>query len=307
VRFLFVDSITAMHWNEAKGSGSISGRKSFVEPPKGVAEPTLVPGVISEAIGQLASWLCLKQNDFTARPVFLFAEKIGMHEEVPMGSTVDLSAEIHRLDTETFTFSGRANVNGSVVQEIVDCSGWLMPLDQLEDPAETRRRFAALVDGGLPPDSSTGMLSKQHLSSLLTNKMIDELIDVEKGDSLSVRRKLGAGEPWYADHFPRFPVTPIVILNEMIGAATHKLLAAHDSSRNSRSDKPKSSRIIARGARDIKIKSFVRPGDECEIRIGINSESAPGPDGRREIETTADLIRAGKRLMRGTFQWEMRP
>lgn len=294
MRFLFVDRITSLGEGD---NPTIKGQKVFPlgDPMRYAAtvdaqdsgSGVIAGGVISEAIGQLASWYCLKQNDFSARPVFLFADKIRMLREVHAGSTVDLSAEIHRLDSETFTFSGRASVGDSVVQEIKECSGWLMPLDQLEDPVETRRRFAALVDGGLPPESSTGTFAQDDL--------LDEIMDCDGHGSINVRKTMAPDSPWYPDHFPRFPVTPIVVLNEVIAAASSRLLRSRHGARVAR--------VEARGASGIKIKSFVRPGETCDVKVSLVSET------EREqsvlVETVAELTRGGKKLLRGHYSWEV--
>ena len=57
-------------------------------------EAEIAPGALSEAIGQLASWLCIQRNDFTARPVFLFADHIKVHGAVQAGSDVELHADL---------------------------------------------------------------------------------------------------------------------------------------------------------------------------------------------------------------------
>ena len=69
MRFLFVDLI------EACGADRIAGQKTFAsaDPMQYLEpgfQPFIAPGVICEAMGQLASWLCLQRTDFTMRPVF---------------------------------------------------------------------------------------------------------------------------------------------------------------------------------------------------------------------------------------------
>ena len=93
MRFLFVDQITA------QGDQSIEGRRAFTDTapmqyqdPQG--ERQIAPGVISEGVGQLVSWLCLHKNDFKARPVFLFADSINILKPVRPGAVVNMSATI---------------------------------------------------------------------------------------------------------------------------------------------------------------------------------------------------------------------
>lgn len=275
MRFLFVDSI------EELGQTRVRGTRTFglSEPLRYAATPrrgaVVAPGAVSEAIGQLASWLCLQQNDFTARPVFLFADAIEVHGFAPLGAKVMLDAEVTKLDAETFTFSGKASVEGRVIQSIDQCSGYFMPLSDLEDPAETRRRFEALVGGGLKLAGAEG-------PAFDFTKLAGEVAEVVLGERARAHTVMAIQEPFYRDHFPRFPVTPIVVLNEMIGAVAKQALGD----------------VRIRAVRDVKIKAFVRPGDTCETRVVVQGRA----DGI--IQTVAEIIKDGRRILRGVYEFE---
>jgi 3-hydroxymyristoyl/3-hydroxydecanoyl-(acyl carrier protein) dehydratase len=143
------------------------------------------------------------------------------------------------------------------------------------------------VDGGLPPDSSTGTFTQDDL--------LDEIMDSDGRASISVRKTMAPDSPWYPDHFPRFPVTPIVILNEVIAAASSRLLRTRHGA--------DAVRVAARGASGIKIKSFVRPGETCDVTVSVISESPQGDNVL--VETVAELARDGKKLLRGHYSWEV--
>ena len=266
MRFLFVNRIDSM------SETTISGHHYFApdEPLQyplhsafdGFAGNQVAPGVVSEAIGQLASWLAIKQNGFTARPVFLFADKISVEHPVAPGTGVELRAEIHQLDAEILVFSGSALVDGRMVQAVSNCSGYFMPLDQLEDPAVTKERFASLVAGGLLLDA--GVSSRYPFENLC-----EEIVDQDGSSSIVVRRTMRHDEPFYRDHFPRFPVTPIVMLNELIGAAA-KAMMNDKKSGSEHSDlyeSGKEIRLFPRCVADVKIKSFVKPGESCLVKV----------------------------------------
>ena len=93
----------------------------------------------------MASWHCIANKAFASRPVFLFSDRIIVHAPVLPGSSVDLFAKIEQLEDRTFVFSGSASVDGKLVQTITSCSGYFMPLGDLEDPAVTEDRFGALT------------------------------------------------------------------------------------------------------------------------------------------------------------------
>jgi len=290
MRFLFVDRIDAM------SDTTICGHKYFGpdEPLQyplrsayaGVSGNQVAPGVVSEAIGQLASWLAMKQNGFTARPVFMFAEKIAVDLPVVPGTEVDLKAEIHRLDSETMVFSGAALVDGRMVQAVSNCSGYFMPLDQLEDPAVTRERFSSLVAGGLLLDA--GVSSRYPFGNLC-----EEILGQEGSTSIVVRRTMRHNEPFYQDHFPRFPVTPIVMLNELIGAAAKALIRADGNDVG----------LFPRSVSDVKIRSFVKPGETCLVRVRAQNPTV-APSGTRLLNTVAEIEKDGKRILRGKYSYE---
>lgn len=284
MRFLFVDAITSL------GDQQIAGRRHFsIMEPLRYQGPTgdlqVAPGAVCEAIGQLASWYGLKHNDFASRQVFLFAERIEILAPVPVGVTLELKVQIHAFDAESFRYSGVAELDGVPVQRIVNCSGYFMPLAELEDPAQTRRSFAALTNGGLIyPESSQPAFSFADLAGTCL-----ELVPAKK---IHIQHAFAADAPFYADHFPRFPVTPIVMLNEMIGQATLQMLGL-----------PSRGHLRIRRIDDVKIRSFVRPGETCEAVVTVTANT--DQDGRPQVATVAEILKAGKRILRGLYHYEI--
>lgn len=283
MRFLFVDQVSD------RTETQVVGRRLFAaddpmqyRPLRG--DPVVAPGAVSEAIGQLVSWLCLENNKFTARPVFLFADQINVRGMAPVGAVVELMAEIHEMDAESFRFSGAARVKGEVVQTIKDCSGYFMPLGELEDPEQTRERFKALTGGGLTYDGLSG--DPYAFASLAGSTM-----ELEKDVSIRTEKCFDPGEKFYADHFPRFPVTPIVMLNEMIGAATSRMVNA-DGRR----------RLLPRQIKGIKIRSFVKPGERVEVAV----RRAPAEAEGGLVATHAEIHKDGRPILRGSYTYEIK-
>ena len=287
MRFLFVDGITA------QGPDSIAGFRVF-----GLQEPLrygssrqraqVAPGAISEAIGQLASWHCLASQNFFGRPVFLFADRIDVKGAVRLGSIVTLEATIHEQDAQSMRFSGRAMVGGEVVQEIANCSGSYLPLADVEDPQLTRARYEELRVRSQP----AVLPVEEAAEPYPLEKLAGKTLALEVGRLIHTQSVFAADEPFYRDHFPRFPVTPIVILNEMIGAAAARLFGFEGSGA-----------LRPRRIEDIKIRSFVRPGEACDTVVAID-RTHEGADGRLVIGT-AEISKAGRRILRGRFTFEI--
>ena len=282
MRFLLVDQITRR--TRTKISGLVRfGAETPLRYARSSGAVVVAPGAVSEAIGQLASWLCLEQNDFAARPVFLFADGIRVDGDVPVGCEIELEADVTALNDETFVFSGKAVFNGEVVQSIENCNGYFMPLGELEDPTATRARFGRLVDGGIR--HVDGAEAAFPFEELVTNVAADE-----SGDGMRATAHFAPNLPFYEDHFPRFPVTPIVMLNEAIGAAAARFLAREAGAA-----------IRIKAIRDIKIRTFVKPGETIDIKLTVaaRTSNASGVD----IETVVDVTKDQKRIMRGLYEY----
>ncbi len=279
MRFLFVDKISKMEDKKIWGERFFSPE----DPLRYHETNVIASGIVSEAIGQLVSWLTLKQNNFTKRPVFLFADEINIHREVPLGHTVKLEAWIDAQDNESFTFSGRAMIGEEVFQEIKNCNGYFMNLDEMEDSNICKSRFESLIsEGGLNLDG--------HLTSEYDfNRLLGQVSHLEQNKQIKVKHKLSIEEPFYRDHFPKFPVTPIVMINEMIGRTTGLLLG--DEFKN---------KLVAKQVKDIKIKNFIKPEEEFEISVSILDRN------ENEIFTMAEITKEGRKILRGRYVYTMK-
>lgn len=293
MRFLFVDQITHQSADGIKGLRHFGAGEPLRYTSSSGAQK-IAPGIISEAIGQLASWKCINENGFTARPVFLFADKIKVYGDVSPGTVLELDAQIHEVSDETVRFSGQAYRNGTLVQAISDCSGYFMPLSELEDPAVTKTRYQALTNGGLA--QMEAVEAPYNFFDLISDSY-----QITDGRTITAKVSLSENEPFYADHFPRMPVTPIVVINELIGATTCILQAGK-----------KSRCLNVRRISGIKIKNFVRPGDEIEIKVSIREGAGADdvsdqqiltPGNNRLVETVADIFNNGKRILRGNYEY----
>lgn len=278
MRFLFVSHIESMSQNKISGSVSFGAKEPWrYNASKG---EFVSVSVISEAIGQLVSWLSLRNTNFFGRPVFLFSSSIELSEGVPVASTVDLEAEITDETQESFVFSGRATQAGKVIAEIKDCGGYLMPLGELEDPSVTRERFLTLTTTGLPDNPGDVAFDFATL--------IDEVTALEHGKSITAVKTFKSTEPFYADHFPRFPVTPIVVINEMIARATAQMMTLEGNPL---------CRLTSLAVQDLKIKSFIRPHDTAHVSVRLIEESSA------VFETIAEVSLNGKRILRGRYRY----
>jgi 3-hydroxyacyl-[acyl-carrier-protein] dehydratase len=91
--------------------------------------------------------------------------------------------------------------------------------------------------------------------------LIDRIVEVQPGQSLSAIKNLTLGEEYLADHFPTFPVMPGVLMLETLVEAAAWLLRVTDDFRHSV--------IVLREARNVKYGTFMEPGRQMTIRVDL--------------------------------------
>jgi 3-hydroxymyristoyl/3-hydroxydecanoyl-(acyl carrier protein) dehydratase len=290
MRFLFVSKIHEIEGNRVKGQVQFSTGEPWRRERDGAID--ISTSVVSEAIGQLVSWMALRDNQFTGRPVFLFATEISLLGRVQAPATVELEAWITDQSDDSFIFSGCAKVDGKTLVEIKDCGGYFMPLGDLEDPTVTMQRFKVLTNEGLPANPASVAFD--------FTSLIDEIHDLQNNQSITATKVMSPAEPFYPDHFPRFAVTPIVVINEMIAEATRRMVHRIDHLPNHKvvsSNRLQDMRIEPMAVNDLKIKSFIRPGDTATVSVR-KTESQDD-----QFETIAEISVNHKRILRGRYRY----
>jgi 3-hydroxymyristoyl/3-hydroxydecanoyl-(acyl carrier protein) dehydratase len=284
--FLFVDTITSITAKSIRGMLELDLSIPFRYGLPGSGD-IVAPGVISEAIGQLASWQLLESNGFKARPVFLFADRITHHRDVAIGARLELEAHLLLVDDDSARFSGTASLDGTPVHAIDECTLSFIPLDQLEDPDTCRQRFTTLTKGCAVPRAEVR-------PAFAWTSLRGETLALEPQKSIHRRLRLDPDFDFYATHFPRFPVTPAVILNEIAGQAAMAMTAAPT---------PQSLRLMSISG--CKIRDFVRPGDTIDIRIRRVSDAAEAP--AAIVKAQIEIAKQGRRIMHALWQFELVP
>ena len=96
--------------------------------------------------------------------------------------------------------------------------------------------------------------------------LIDRILDVQPGDSLTAVKNLSLAEEYLSDHFPGFPVMPGVLMLEALTQAGAWLLRDMEDFAHSI--------IVLKQAKTIKYGSFVEPGRQLELRVNLISHDA---------------------------------
>lgn len=88
--------------------------------------------------------------------------------------------------------------------------------------------------------------------------LIDRILSLEPGKSITAVKNLSLAEEYLADHFPGFPVMPGVLMLESMVQASAWLLRATDDFAHST--------ILLKQARALKFNSFLTPGRTLTVK-----------------------------------------
>jgi 3-hydroxymyristoyl/3-hydroxydecanoyl-(acyl carrier protein) dehydratase len=264
--FSFVDRITAFEaGRQARGRFAI---------PAGL--PGFSTCLVAEAVGQLAAWVAVAQTDFRRRPVAALSGETRIIGEAAPGEILDLGVEIESCDPDAVTFGGWARVAGTPVLELSRCVGPMLPLEDFDAPEAVRGDFETLCGPGKPRSLFPG-ITVPDLS----------LIDRIPGQRLRAALHVPVSAPYFGDHFPRRPVFPAsLLLDTQIRLAVR--LAAETL--------PPGQRLRPARVADVKMRSFILPGQAVEIEIVMHGAT----DGAAEL-TLAAMV-DGKRVATGRME-----
>ena len=95
--------------------------------------------------------------------------------------------------------------------------------------------------------------------------LIDRITGWESGKSLAGSKFLALGEEYLADHFPRFPVMPGVLMLQSVSEAAAWLWRATTDYRHSV--------IVLREAKQVKYGSFMQPGRRMDVSVEMTKST----------------------------------
>ena len=130
--------------------------------------------------------------------------------------------------------------------------------------------------------------------------LIDDILEQSDNRIVAVKQ-VSLAEEYLADHFPRFPVLPGVLMLEVMVQAARRLLNA------------RAGRLVLGSVKGLKYGAMVRPGETLEVEVTVGERREDGSfmcrgtgvvrrPGRRNAEKTDG---AGETAVSGRFT--MRP
>lgn len=125
--------------------------------------------------------------------------------------------------------------------------------------------------------------------------LIDRVSGWESGKSLAGSKLLALGEEYLADHFPRFPVMPGVLMLQSVAEAASWLWRVTTGFQHSV--------IVLREARQVKYGSFMQPGRKMDVAVEWSKSAGDtvtfkgkGTDDAGQQTVSATLTLAGFNL-----------
>jgi 3-hydroxymyristoyl/3-hydroxydecanoyl-(acyl carrier protein) dehydratase len=238
--------------------------------------PAFSIGLVAEGVGQLAAWVAMAHAEFRRRPVAALAGETRIVGTAAPGEILDLGVEIERCDPDAVAYAGWARVTDTPVLELCRCVGPMLPLEEFDAPEAVRGDFETLCGPGARPGRFPGITAPD-LS----------LIDRIPGQRLRAAMRVPVSAPFFGDHFPRRPVFPAtLLLDAQIRLAVQ--LAGQTL--------PPGQRLRPARVADVKMRSFILPGQAVELEAGMRSAT----DGAAELTLGATVD--GKRVATGRME-----
>jgi 3-hydroxymyristoyl/3-hydroxydecanoyl-(acyl carrier protein) dehydratase len=264
--FSFVDRIPALDdGRRARGRFAI---------PAGL--PAFSTGLVAEAVGQLAAWAAMAHAEFRRRPVAALAGEMRIVGDTAPGEILDLGVEIESCDRDAVTYGGWARVADTPVLELCRCVGPMLPLEEFDAPEAVRGDFETLRGPGARPGRFAGITATDF-----------SLIDHIPGQRLRASMHVPVSAPFFDDHFPRRPVFPATLLLDALIRLAVQLAGEA---------LPAGQRLRPARVADVKMRSFILPGQSVEIETAIRSATG----GAAEL-TLAAMV-DGKRVATGRME-----
>ena len=244
--------------------------------------PEFSPSLVVEAVGQLAAWSAMARLDFQKRPVAGIAGSVELLDRVDPGEQIELFADVESVDAEAVSYCGEATCKGKTLVRLKNCVGPMIGVEEFDDPRSLRERFGSLCSNGGASNGFQGVpcVAPQNLQGTA-------------GQSIAGQIQVPASAAFFADHFPRRPVFPGTLLMhanlQLVWEFVKQLPAPAQNAR-----------WEPRTVRDVKLRTFIPPGEVLHSEAKLMDGSAENPvislqtrNGKRTIGTARVELSSG--------------
>ncbi len=216
------------------------------------------PGLIAEALGQLAGWIAMARSAFRSRAVAALVGSLVLPPGRVARGVLELSVDIDRTDQRAILYRGAVRSAAGVCGELRRCLGPLLPMADLDDPERARRLYEELRG-----DTPQVLWSPADPLPHLAVRDSEAVGDAARRAWVDVP----AAAPFFADHFPRRPVLPATLLVQAMTDLAIEVAAPVLG--------VGVAQVTVGEVRDIKVRSFTAPGEVLSIEAQ-REEAAAG-------------------------------
>jgi 3-hydroxyacyl-[acyl-carrier-protein] dehydratase len=120
------------------------------------------------------------------------------------------------------------------------------------------------ADGSSPAASQAGPLDINQIQAILPHRypflLIDRVLEIERKKKIVAIKNVTINEPFFAGHFPGFPIMPGVLIVEAMAQAGGAMLLTEV-------EDPKGKLIVFTGIEKARFRRPVVPGDQLRIEV----------------------------------------
>jgi len=255
----------------------------------------LSPAVLIEAMCQLGGWLKIVSTDFKRRPVLLADEKSEYLGLARPGDQIEMEVEVMDFGDDVVVTKGMAKINGEPVLIGHCCRGYLLPLEDFDDPEKAKREFKQLYRPEFKDTPRLGKDEAQPLKAIAGRqtfeslRFLDGIVEHVPYKKVVGFKNFASCETYFESHFPRKPCVPGVLLTTFMGEVCQYLIKEdlHMPVRQRA--------LIPTFIQNVRFRKFVEPGDQCVLEAQVVSGDPTKSDS--DILVKAKIIANGNRVM----------
>jgi 3-hydroxyacyl-[acyl-carrier-protein] dehydratase len=122
------------------------------------------------------------------------------------------------------------------------------------------------VEPELPASEQKKTLDITQIQAILPHRypflLIDRVVEIERKKRIVAVKNVTANEPYFAGHFPGYPIMPGVLMVEAIAQAGGALLLTEIPDRNEKL-------MVFTGIERAKFRKPVTPGDQLRVEVDV--------------------------------------
>jgi 3-hydroxymyristoyl/3-hydroxydecanoyl-(acyl carrier protein) dehydratase len=272
MNFLFVDKILALEPGQSTTAiKNITLSDDYLR-LNHQGEGIIIPCILGEAIGQLCSWNVIQSSDFQLRLIGGVVGEVNLRNEAFVGDTVILENTIDHLDldNQVVSFHGTARVQDTIIIEVKNGLGPLLPIADFNDVQTVKNEYKNIYRPGPVPVYEVSPNHKPSIDrsfSLASDRLlnVDKILFKDPKKEWVTLKNLSLTAPYFADHFPKRPVLPLSLLLESNLQLGQQFLADMIDETSQMLTPIQVSRI--------KMSEFVEPGDSVVTKVTLKKHS----------------------------------